>query len=103
MQNYEVKRGHQKKVNLEQLFTECFGAPQKEGEWFVVHFGALKPVKAKWTGAELSVDAVNDRGVPSAVAMETIRSWNKFLESATGFTSKQRSERLQKAAKKGEA
>jgi hypothetical protein len=32
---------------------------------------------------------------------ETLRRWNVFLEQATGFTSKERSKRLQKKAKEG--
>ena len=102
MQTYEVKRGHQKKVNLEALFKESFGEPKKDGEWFVGQFGALRSVRAKWEGPNLVVDSDNDKGAPTDVAMTTIRAWNKFLEGATGFNAKQRSERLQKAAKKGE-
>lgn len=103
MQTYEVKRGHQKKVNLEALFQEAFGDFRKEGDWLIGRFGALTWVKAKWDGPGLTVDSENDRGAPTDVAMTTIRSWNKFLEGATGFNAKQRGERIQKAAKKAEA
>ncbi|MCJ2541176.1 MAG: DUF5611 family protein [Candidatus Thermoplasmatota archaeon] len=35
------------------------------------------------------------------MASESIRRYNKFLEAATGFNTKQRSKRLQKKAKEG--
>jgi hypothetical protein len=103
MQTYEVKRGHQKKVNLEALFQECFGDFKKEGDWLVGHFGAFTFVKAKWEGAAVTVDSENDKGAPPDVAMTTIRAWNKFLEGATALNAKQRGQRMQKAAKKAEA
>ncbi|HPD08781.1 MAG TPA: DUF5611 family protein [Methanomassiliicoccales archaeon] len=35
------------------------------------------------------------------MAADTIKRWNDFLERATGFTSKERRNRLQKKAKDG--
>lgn len=103
MQSYEVRRGHRKKVDLEALFKECFGAARREGDWLTGSFGAMRLCKARFDGEALVVETDTDKGAPPERALETLRAWNRFLEGATGFNSKQRGERLQKAAKKGEA
>jgi hypothetical protein len=47
------------------------------------------------------VETESDKDASPELASDTIRRYNAFLESATGFNSKERSKRLQKKAKGG--
>ncbi len=53
-------------------------------------------------GKTLYVDTNMERDVDTETAAATIRAYNTFLEQATGFTAKQRRQRIQKKAKEGE-
>jgi len=68
----------------------------------VSSFGALKEIVA-WPAKKniLGIDTKMDTTVANEVAQETIKAYNKFLETATGFTSKERGKRIQKKAKEG--
>lgn len=103
----DIKRGHYKKIEgngLKQLIREHFGEEANEGGDgdLEVRYGALQPLRLRvLSKAELLVETHSDLDVPSEVAADTIRRFNRFLEAATGFNSKQRSKRLQKKAKEG--
>jgi hypothetical protein len=103
----DIKRGHWKVVDgdgLKGLMEEHFDTTVSvDGDgWHMVEYGALKPLKVKMQSkSELEVLTVSDPEVPNEVASDSIRRYNKFLEAATGFNSKQRSKRLQQKAKKG--
>jgi hypothetical protein len=103
----DIKRGHWKVVDgdgLKGLMKEHFDAPVTVDDdgWHLMEYGALKPLKVKMLSkSELEVLTVSDPDVSNEVASESIRRYNKFLEAATGFNSKQRSKRLQQKAKKG--
>lgn len=105
MQEYEVRRGHQENVEPAKLkahMTEAFGnASEKDGK-LVSSFGAIKELVA-WPCKKnvLCVDTKMDTNVTNEVAQATVKAYNKFLEAATGFTSKERGKRIQKKAKDG--
>lgn len=104
MQSYELKRGQAKTVTGEGLRTiaaDIFGAAQADGDKVVVTFGALERLVAWTDGKSLFVDIAMKPGVPDGVATDTITAYNRFLERATGYNSKQRRDRLQKKAKEG--
>jgi len=103
----DIKRGHWKVVDgdgLKGLMEEHFGttiAVDDDG-WHMVEYGALKPIKVKMLSkSELEVITVSNPDVDNDVASESIRRYNKFLVAATGFSSKERSKRMQKKAKEG--
>ena len=103
----DIKRGHWRVVDgdgLRNLMVEHFDTDvnvDDEG-WHMVEYGALKPLKVKMhSKTELEVLTTSDPEVPNDIASDSIRRYNKFLEAATGFNSKQRSKRLQKKAKEG--
>lgn len=104
MQAYEIKRGHFKNLEgegLRRLLQEVFGEVQEEGDRLKVSYGALQEM-AVWTdGRMLYVDTSMQPDVDDQTAASTIKAYNAFLERATGYTSKQRRERLQKRAKEG--
>ena len=105
MQEYEVRRGHQENIEPEKLkahMKEVFGNVEERDGKFVSSFGALKEIAA-WPVKKnvLGIDTKMDTTVANEVAQNTIKSYNTFLENATGFTSKERGKRLQKKAKAG--
>ncbi len=103
----DIKRGHWKVVDgdgLKGLMEEHFETTitVDDDGWHMVEYGALKPIKVKMhSKSELEVITVSDPDVDNAVAGESIRRYNKFLVAATGFSSKERSKRMQKKAKEG--
>jgi hypothetical protein len=103
----DIKRGHWRTYEdkgLKGLLEEHFDSTvnvDNDG-WHRVEYGALKPLKVKkLSNAELEVITEADASVDPAVAQDSVRRYNKFLEAATGFNSKKRSKRLQKKAKDG--
>jgi hypothetical protein len=107
MPKQDIKRGHYKNVDgegLRNLLEEHFpGAVEEDDKgWLRVEYGALKPLSVKiLSKSELCVRTESNADVPPEVAGDTIRRYNRFLEAATGFNSKQRSKRMQKKAKEG--
>lgn len=104
MQAYEIKRGHFKNLEgdgLRKLLEETFGDVKVDGERLRVSYGAIREMTVWTDGKMLYVDTTMERSVDDQTAAATIRAYNSFLERATGFTSKQRRERLQKRAKEG--
>ena len=105
MQDYELKRGHQKNLEggkLKALMQDIFGNVAEEGGMLVSSFGALDKLKVGWEGGTaLKVETVMNKAADTDTAAKTIRAYNDFLERATGLTSKERGKRLQKKAKEG--
>jgi hypothetical protein len=103
----DIKRGHWKVVDgdgLRNMMEDHFETSvDVDGDgWHMVEYGALKPLKVKMLSkSELEVLTTSDPDVPNDVAGESIRRYNKFLQAATGFTSKERKKRLNKKAKDG--
>ena len=102
---YEVRRGHQENIQPEKLkahMQQIFGnVEEKEGK-FQSTYGALKPLVVWPCGKNaICVETKMDPGVTDDVAQSTVKAYNTFLETATGFNSKERSKRLQKKAKEG--
>ena len=105
MQTLDIKRGHWKKVNLEELMNEHFGSYTTEespdGTWYVGSGPAMKSFKLCMKDkSSLLLDIEEDRSASMDEARDAIRLKNQILEAATGFTAKQRAKRAQEAAKK---
>ncbi|MEA3191451.1 MAG: hypothetical protein QOD77_2033 [Thermoplasmata archaeon] len=112
VQSYPVKPGHAAKVDFGMVFDACFDAHEKEGDWYAGAFGSMPTIRARYEGKkELQVDTVTDKSFAVkvaagdkealAVAMDTQRRWNEFLEAVTGYDAKARSKKIQEMAKKG--
>ncbi len=102
---YEIKKGHYPKIEgdgLKDIMGMTFGNVKVEGDKLVSSYGAITRVEAKAL-SKTAIDIVSDtdKTKPLDVQADTIKRWNSFLEQATGFTSKERSKRLQKKAKEG--
>lgn len=111
MQSYPVKPGHAAKVNLADTFDACFESHKKEGDWLVSSYGSMPSIKVRYEGKkELQVDTQTDKSfalkvaagdkAALAVAMDTQKRWNEFLEGVTGYDAKTRGKKAQEAAKK---
>jgi len=105
MQDYDIKRGHQKTLEgggLKAMMKEIFGNVKEEGGMLISNYGALDRLTVGWDGKNaLKVETVMNPKVDTALAGDTIKAYNKFLEAATGMSSKERGKRLQKKAKEG--
>ena len=103
----DIKRGHFTNVEgdgLKRLLKEHFETEPEEDEdgWLHMKYGALQPLSLRIVSrSELHVETTSDTNVGPDIAQDSIRRYNRFLEAATGFNSKQRSKRLQKKAKDG--
>lgn len=105
MQELEVKRGHWKNVDLDEIFREAFGDFEKsegdEGTWYVAKGPAMKAFRVCMVDKSKAIlDIEEDRSASMDEARDAIRIKNTTLEKLTGFTAKQRAKRAQEAAKK---
>ncbi len=111
MQTYPVKPGHAAKVDFGMIFDACFDSHKKEGDWHSGAFGSMPQIKARYEGKkELQVDTITDKTFAAkvaggdkqalALAMDTQRRWNEFLEGITGYDAKARGKKIQELAKK---
>lgn len=83
---------------LEAVARTHFDAVQRDGGLVRAQFGAITNLAVRGEGRELEVDLAMNPKVDEAVAAETIRRYNRFLEAATGYSSKERARRLRKSA-----
>lgn len=97
MTKYDIKRGHFDKVDggkLEVLMKDSFESVKKKDDKLVSNFGALETIAVWLDGNKtLCVETKMNTDVDDKTATETIRSYNQFLERATGFTAKERRKR----------
>jgi hypothetical protein len=101
VQNYPVRTTHRSRLALPQLLETCrqiFGTAEILESEVVATFGALARLATRADGKELRVDVRMDPKVPPEVAADTVRRYNQFLETATGYTAKERAKKLRKSA-----
>lgn len=104
MSNYPVRPSHRANLSLDRLEPLCrarFDTVERGADTLTASFGAIRALTVRPEGRGLVVETTMNPQVPEEVARETIRRYNLFLEEATGYTSKERSKKLQKAAKSG--
>jgi hypothetical protein len=105
MQEYDIRRGHEKELEggkLKAMMQEAFGNVAEEGCMLISSFGALTKLTVGWDGKNiLNVETAMETNVAPDVAQSTVKTYYAFLEKVTGFTSKERGKRLQKKAKEG--
>ena len=99
MEAFEIKKTVYAKVaggGLKAIATEFFPDHAAEGDRIVIRFGAMQPMTVWVDGKKLCVDIVTDKNVDNETALKTISLKNRFLESATGYTAKERLKKLKK-------
>jgi hypothetical protein len=101
VQRYPIRATHRKGLtpeHLEEIVREHFEGVARDGTTVRGHFGAIAELKARSEGKDLVVDLTMNSQVPSDTAQETIRRYNLFLQSATGYSAKERAKRARKSA-----
>jgi hypothetical protein len=102
---YDIRKGHYASIEgdkLKEVMSSIFGDVKLEGVKLVSSYGAIIRLEVQvLSRTAMDIASTTDKTVSLDVQTETIKRWNKFLEQATGFTSKERSKRLQKKAKEG--
>ncbi len=105
MQRYPIRTSHRSQLTaevLQQKLAAEFDSAQIEAGVATAHYGALERISARAEGRELEIDVTMNPRVPEEVARETIARYNRFLEAATGYSSKERAKRLRKSAGESE-
>ncbi|MGB1585827.1 MAG: DUF5611 family protein [Thermoplasmatota archaeon] len=114
MQEYPVKPGHAGKIDFKMIFEAAFGSYEEDDGWLKGSYGSMPKIWAKQEGKKLLVvDTETDKGIAIAIgkggeeaeqamalAQDTQRQWNDFLEGVTGYNAKMRSKKVQEKAKK---
>jgi hypothetical protein len=106
VQKYPVRASHRKNLEpaaLASLLGSHFEAVEVRGEVVEARWGAIDRLSARRESRELLVELTMNPKVADAVAAETIARYNRFLEAATGYGSKERARRLKKASAAGPA
>ncbi len=102
---YDIKKGNYGNLEgdgLRQMMESTFGSAKMEGDVCVSTYGAMTRIEVEVKSKTLlDINTVTNKEAPVDLATETIKKWNAFLEHVTGFTSKERRNRLQKRAKEG--
>ena len=100
MQKYPVRTSHRANLqpaSLERILAVHFDGVGGTGEERSASWGALSRIVVRADGKELAVEVTMNPKVAEEVARETIARYNRFLEEATGFSSKERAKRLRKS------
>ncbi|HEQ79219.1 MAG TPA: hypothetical protein ENN76_03020 [Euryarchaeota archaeon] len=105
MQNYDIKKGHWKNIEgdrLVQLIKEIFGNASVKGDAVVTSYKAIKKLTVRTKGKTvITLETEMNPDVSDVDATDTISKYNDFLFKVTGFTSKQRRQKLNKKIKDG--
>jgi len=102
IQEYAFKRGFKKdaKQRVVEALKACFDVEiNVHDEEYCLSYGALKKLTIQ-VGDSLLVDTESSANVPEAMMIDTNARFRRFLEKATGYTSKQRAKKAQDAVKR---
>ena len=72
---------------------------ERAADSVTARYGAIDSLTARPGKGELVIELRMNPQVPNDVAAETIRRYNRFLETLTGYSAKERAKKAQKAAK----
>ncbi|MCI4348369.1 MAG: DUF5611 family protein [Thermoplasmata archaeon] len=102
MGSYSVRPAVRAQLTLDNIVAACeaeFGVAERSADAVSSRYGAIDSLVARPGKGELLVELRMNRKVANEVAGETVRRYNRFLETLTGYTSKERAKKAQKAAK----
>lgn len=102
MGSYSVRPAVRAQLTLERIAAACeaeFGVAERSTEAVSARYGAIESMVVRPGKGELLVELRMNPKVPNDVAAETVRRYNRFLETLTGYSSKERAKKAQKAAK----
>jgi hypothetical protein len=98
MQEYPVKRGLTKDLHVRMVdaLKGCFGSEvHKAGDHYQISYGALKilDVSVGKGGKTLVVHTESNRDATDEVIIDTNRRFRRYLDAATGFSTKERAKK----------
>ena len=76
-----------------------FGVSERTPDAVTTRYGAIDELTVRPGKGVLLVELRMNPKVPNEVAAETVRRYNRFLETLTGYTAKERAKKAQKDAK----
>lgn len=101
VREYPIKRGHYKHIEgekLKKIIEDFFGYVEERDGKYYTSFGSLAKIeiylKDKRT---LVVTTTPKETYTKEEALETLRRYNRFLDIVTGYTAKERAEKLKKS------
>jgi hypothetical protein len=103
LQKYPVRATARANLEPAALAAHCkthFERADPDGAAVTTSWGALAALKVWKDGKELAVEMTMNPKVEPAIASETIRRYNLFLQDVTGYSAKERASRLRKSAAK---
>lgn len=101
MRIYKFKRGFKPTTErLEEMIKKHFGDYSKDGDVYIVKFGAIEELRLWIENKKLLAESKTNPNVTDDVAMMTIKTYNKFLEELTGYTAKERQKLMKKEVEK---
>jgi hypothetical protein len=97
MRGYRFKRGFKASPErLEEQIKKHFGEFEKEGDTYIVRYGAIRELRLWIKEKKLYAESKTDPKVDPDVASSTLKTYNRFLEELTGYTAKERQKMLKK-------
>ena len=102
MGSYSVRPAARAGLTLEKIAQTCqaeFGVANRSADAVTTQYGAVESLTVRPGKGELIVELRMNPNVSNEVAAETVRRYNRFLETLTGYTAKERAKKAQKAAK----
>jgi hypothetical protein len=104
--SYSVRPAVRAELTLERIAATAeaeFGMAERSTDAVTTRYGAIDSLTARPGKGELLVELRMNPKVTNEVAADTVRHYNRFLETLTGYTAKERAKKAQKAAKAGAA
>ncbi|MBE8540454.1 DUF5611 family protein [Geoglobus acetivorans] len=97
MREYRFKRGFKPTAErLEEMIIKYFGSFEKDGDVYVVRYKALEELRLWLEGKVLKAETRTNPNVDDETALETLRTYNRFLDELTGYTAKERKKHMMK-------
>jgi len=97
MREYRFKRGFKPtEERLEEMILKYFGSYEKNGNVYIVRFGAIEELRLWIENKKLYAESKTNLKVSDEIAFKTLKTYNKFLEELTGYTAKERQKLLKK-------
>lgn len=97
MREYRFKRGFKPtEERLEEMILKHFGSYEKDGNVYIVKFGAIEELRLWIENKKLYAESKTNPKVSDEIAFKTLKTYNKFLEELTGYTAKERQKLLKK-------
>ncbi len=104
MQSFEIKRGHGKSLEdggLKTLMEEEFGDVSENDNLFSTSFKALtKWMSNLYLSLKLKLKTETNNESAPEDSLDAHQAYNRFMQTVTGFTARQRKDRAKAKAKR---